>query len=307
MNLQSIALARLSASGQPRPLLTAQVDMLAASIKELGLIQPITVKKSVDVVGIAEHGWQIVAGHHRVAACRALGWTEIDALVIEETSHLQSELMEIDENLCRAELTASQRTSYTKRRKQIWEALHPVETQVAHVAPPENKPIGNKSPPPQTQGFAAATAAATGQSKATTNRAIARAEALGDEALTKVAHTSLDKGVELDALAKMDEPERSVLIERAVSGEQVSARQTVAQANKSTVLADLSASIRKALRGVLDGAGCLSIKEMALIVNREMKTATEDDIALISESVDYLEEWAAVLCSLNIVDFAKRV
>lgn len=57
----------------------------------------------------------------------------------------------------------------------------------------------------------------------------------------------------------------------------------------------------------MDGAGCLSIKEMALIVNREMKTATEDDIALISESVDYLEEWAAVLCSLNIVDFAKRV
>ena len=80
-------------------------------------------------------------------------------------------------------------TSYTKRRKQIWEALHPVE-QVAHVAPPVAK-HGHA----QEKSFAASTAEATGQSKATTNRAIARAEALGDEALTKVAHTSLDKGI----------------------------------------------------------------------------------------------------------------
>jgi len=128
-------------------------------------------------------------------------------------------------------LTASQRTGYTKRRKQIWEALHPAvqeeldvgtvmpfdpnddpeqdEIQVGHVAPPEFKATGYKQPPPQTQGFAAATAVATGQSKATTNRAIARADALGDETLTKVTNTSLDSGVELDALAKLDAPERA--------------------------------------------------------------------------------------------------
>jgi len=220
MNLTRISLARLTASNQPRPLLTAQVDMLAASIKDVGLIQPITVARCVAVAGVAEQGFQIVAGHHRVAACRALGWLEIDALVIEDASHLQSELIEIDENLCRAELTASQRSGYTKRRKQIWEALHP-EIQVAQAAPPV---IGYASPPPQTQGFAAATAAATGQSKATTNRAIARADAIGDVALTKVANTSLDSGVELDALAKLPAPERAQLVERAAAGEQVSAR-----------------------------------------------------------------------------------
>lgn len=220
MNLTRISLARLTASNQPRPLLTAQVDMLAASIKDVGLIQPITVTQCVAVSGVAEQGFQIVAGHHRVAACRALGWMEIDALVIEDASHLQSELIEIDENLCRAELTASQRSGYTKRRKQIWEALHP-EIQVAQLAPPV---IGYASPPPQTQGFAAATAVATGQSKASINRSIARADAIGDEALTKVANTSLDSGVELDALAKLPAPERSALVERAAAGEKVSAR-----------------------------------------------------------------------------------
>jgi len=40
------------------------------------------------------------------------------------------------------------------------------------------------------QGFASATAEATGQSKATTNRALARADALGDEALAKVVPDS---------------------------------------------------------------------------------------------------------------------
>ena len=91
-----------------------------------------------------------------------------------------------------------------------------LQLQVAQATPPV---IGYALPPPQTQGFAAATAEATGQSKATTNRAIARADALGDEALTKVANTSLDGGVELDALAKMDAPERAVLVKRAAAGE----------------------------------------------------------------------------------------
>ena len=72
--------------------------------------------------------------------------------------------------------------------------------------------------------FAEATSEATGQAPRTTRLAIARADALGDEALAKVVNTSLDSGVELDALAKLDAPERAELIERAAAGEQVSAR-----------------------------------------------------------------------------------
>ena len=73
MKLQKITLRNVTASNQPRPLVTAEVDKLAASIKEVGLIQPISVRESVVIHGTAEQGWQIVAGHHRVAACRALG------------------------------------------------------------------------------------------------------------------------------------------------------------------------------------------------------------------------------------------
>ena len=276
MKLQKITLCNLVASAQPRPLLTSEVDKLAASIKEVGLIQPITVRESVVIRGTAEQGWQIVAGHHRVAACRALGWTEIDAIVIDDASHLQSELMEIDENLCRAELTASQRTGYTKRRKQIWEALHPVEKvqTVADLDCYENnsgascatiQDKGRGRP----EGFAAATAEATGQSKATTNRAIARADALGDEALNKVANTSLDSGVELDALAKMPAPERTELIERAAAGEQVSARtQAAPVASKPEPDRQLPIKLYKAVQALLKTMGCSSADDLVDEINK---------------------------------------
>ena len=87
---------------------------------------------------------------------------------------------------------ASQRTGYTKRRKQIWDALHPEEKSIgATCATTPTVSVRGRVGEGRPEGFAAATATATGQSKATTNRAIARADALGDEALTKVANTSL--------------------------------------------------------------------------------------------------------------------
>ncbi len=126
MQTQRIELGLLRASAQPRPLQTADVDKLAASIREIGLIQPVTVREvSGTHNGLVQRVFQIVAGHHRVAAARALGWTEIDAVVVQADSQLEAELIEIDENLCRSELSVAQRAHYSKRRKEIWEALHP--------------------------------------------------------------------------------------------------------------------------------------------------------------------------------------
>ena len=55
-------------------------------------------------------------------------------------------------------------------------------------------------------------------------RDVTRGEALGEDVLAKVARTSLDKGEELDALAKLPEEKRDALIERAAAGEKVSAK-----------------------------------------------------------------------------------
>ena len=103
---------------------------------------------------------------------------------------------------CAGFFYARQRTKYTARRKQIWEAMNPEvkpEIQVAKVYPPELS-VGYKTPPQQVQGFAAETAAITGQSKSSINQSLAVSNVLGGNTLDRLAGTSLDKGVELVGL-----------------------------------------------------------------------------------------------------------
>jgi hypothetical protein len=101
-----------------------------------------------------------------------------------------------------------------QRFESVFDALGTVEEhmteaeereQVAQVAPPVAK-HGRA----QDKGFAADTAQISGESKAAINRHLARAEALGDD-LDKVTGTSLDKGVELDALKAMTPEQRAPL------------------------------------------------------------------------------------------------
>ena len=113
--------------------------------------------------------------------------------------------MDESARLGRSELTAAQRSSAIRRRKEIWEALHPNET--GGTSWPTCLSDGRKAGPQHDEAFAADTSKVSGQSKRDINRHLARAEALGDD-LDEVVGTSLDKGVELDALAKMPEPQR---------------------------------------------------------------------------------------------------
>lgn len=256
MDIERIPLRTLKASGQPRPLITEAVDKLAASIREVGLIQPISVR-CVPVMdgGVAVDGYQIVAGHHRVAAARALGWTEIDAIIVDAGEHLQAELIEIDENLCRAELTASQRAQAIRRRKQIWEALHPNSVQTLDEKKDRGRPTE----------FATETAKVSGQSRSGIYQHLARADAIGDD-LERVTGTSLDKGVELDALAKLPETDRKDLIARAEAGEEVSARKTTA-VKRESLEDQLCSVINEAVERILAVVHADSIAEFADAVN----------------------------------------
>ncbi len=93
-------------------------DELQRSIAAIGLLNPIVVT--------AER--TLVAGLHRLRACAALGWKEIPATVVP-LSVIDAELAEIDENLCRTELTVLERGEHLARRKALYVARHP-ETRV---------------------------------------------------------------------------------------------------------------------------------------------------------------------------------
>jgi ParB/RepB/Spo0J family partition protein len=81
------------------------VKNLAASMKQIGLMTPITVRpfeeERVD-------RWVLIAGQHRLAAAKLLGWERIDVIEVD-LNGIDTRLWEISENLHRAELTKLQR------------------------------------------------------------------------------------------------------------------------------------------------------------------------------------------------------
>lgn len=90
------------------------VQELAKSIAEIGLLNPITV--ALDRT--------LIAGRHRLEAAKLLGWAEIECTVCE-VDGLLAELAEIDENMVRTNLSPIEFGDLLLKRKQIYETLHP--------------------------------------------------------------------------------------------------------------------------------------------------------------------------------------
>jgi ParB family chromosome partitioning protein len=70
-----------------------EIETLAASIREHGLLQPILIRP-------LDHGFEIVAGHRRFQACRSLRWRFI-ACKIREMSDKQAFEIQLTENMQR--------------------------------------------------------------------------------------------------------------------------------------------------------------------------------------------------------------
>ncbi len=121
----SIPLALIEVGERLRVVDPARVEVLRHSIlanrtkQHSGLLQPIQVRRA------GEDGrYRLTAGAHRLAAVEAIGDAAIDA-VIRDGSELQARLAEIDENLCRHELTAFDRACFLAERKRLWEEMYP--------------------------------------------------------------------------------------------------------------------------------------------------------------------------------------
>lgn len=223
------------ARADARPVDADKVKQLKLSFAEVGLLQPVTVRQQfLDAIAFR---YEVIAGLHRVTAARELGWATISAMVVE-TDELRAELMLIDENLVRNELSPAERAAALARRKAIYELLHP-ETVHGGDRRSSRKVCDLKSEAPEADNpapssaeqvhepaerFTRATAPMIGSSERKVQLEVRRGEVIGPAALTKVAGTSLDKGEELDALAKLPEARRAALIDRAAAGERVSAK-----------------------------------------------------------------------------------
>jgi N6-adenosine-specific RNA methylase IME4 len=184
----------------------------------------------INAIQVRPHGknkFRVVAGRHRCEAAKSEGWKRIRATVLPyatKTDRLHAELIEIDENLCRNNLSEAAESALMARRKAVYEQLHPETTHGGKrpaKAEGASRQIGDLN---DRKRFSELTAQATGKSERSVQRTAQRGQALGVETLQKLVGTSLDKGVELDALIALAPEKRTEVVKRAVAGEKVSAK-----------------------------------------------------------------------------------
>ena len=89
-----IGAIRVDREGRQRKHLNG-IEILADSIKRLGLIHPIVVTRDLT----------LVAGERRLAACKQLGWGNITCQYTDELDDLSLRAIELEENIKRTELT----------------------------------------------------------------------------------------------------------------------------------------------------------------------------------------------------------
>jgi len=171
------------------------VDAMAKSFEELGQHTPIIVRRNQE-----ETAWVLVVGLTRWRAADKLGWTTIRAIAVE-CSDDEATLLEIEENLVRADLTKAERTENLRLRKEIWKRQQ-AETGGTSVS---HQPLkdGRKAGPQHQKGFAAEMAAKTGKSKRTINRNLA-----GIKAKPKPRKAKSEKVKDL--VVSVEEPQRKI-------------------------------------------------------------------------------------------------
>src|SRR5882672_5570452 len=79
---------------------------LAESMKQETLLQPITVRAvtRTEDSGLSPQSWELVSGERRLRAAKLLGWTAIDAKVIQTVSEGEAAAKGLIENLQREDL-----------------------------------------------------------------------------------------------------------------------------------------------------------------------------------------------------------
>jgi ParB/RepB/Spo0J family partition protein len=112
--VQQIVLGEINVRpGRLRALRPQVIDELATSMRERGQLQPIVVSPRPDT------GYWLIAGWHRLEAARKLKWPSMSAMIVDIADAAAAELIEIDENLVRAELSPAERAQHTARRKEV--------------------------------------------------------------------------------------------------------------------------------------------------------------------------------------------
>jgi ParB family chromosome partitioning protein len=93
--------------------------MIGQSIARIGLLNPVTVRPTPR----AERPYTLIAGAHRLRGAELAGLQAIEATVVK-ADKADGQMVEIEENVFRNELSALDRAVFVLRYRELWEEKH---------------------------------------------------------------------------------------------------------------------------------------------------------------------------------------
>lgn len=199
-----ISISKIIVKERKRTFDKDKVNLLAESIKNIGLLHNIVI--STDFI--------LISGLHRLEAYRLLGYESIPCNIVDVDS-IKAELLEIDENIVRNELTVLDRAIQLARRKEIYEILYPESKQFS-----SNKQKAKHYPNETVSlGFSLATSEIVGLHPRTIQQDIQIAKNIDKDIQELVKHSCLaNNKQELLRLARMDSSEQKKIIQPIIEG-----------------------------------------------------------------------------------------
>lgn len=200
MNITQIPLDQIQVGDRLRAVDEDWAAWIASDMAEKGQSTPIEVR------AVGEDRYLLIAGGHRHRAAQIAGLETMFAIV-RECSPLEAEMLEIDENLLRRELSELDRSTSLARRKELYEKLHP---EAKHGA---NQHTGGVGKFANSSRFTAEVAEKLGISESVIQRSVRRYMRLAPDVRGLIAGTWLaDHGAQLDALTKCDPLEQRRIV-----------------------------------------------------------------------------------------------
>ncbi|ATI11040.1 MULTISPECIES: ParB/RepB/Spo0J family partition protein [Acetobacter] len=190
LSVVSIPLSQIDVGERLRAIDVDAAAVIAASMQEQGQRTPIEVRKS-------GKRYQLIAGAHRLRALELAGIETAFAVVVK-ADDLEAQLLEIDENICRRELSPLDRATFLAKRKEIYEALHPETKRGGDRRSDQMDNLVHLIP-----SFTEASAQKLGLDARSIRRSVALYSKIVPDVREKIANTWLaGSGAQLDALGR---------------------------------------------------------------------------------------------------------
>ncbi len=119
-----LAIDQIEANDRLRPVNPASVQALVESIGQLGgvMIHDVSVRVIISKDGTTRH--VLMAGGHRLAAAKALGWIHLPTKIYR-CDDIVAALIEVDDNLANAQLSTLDLCNFIAERKRLFLLLKP--------------------------------------------------------------------------------------------------------------------------------------------------------------------------------------